>query len=202
MTLTRPIRPETGLEPVRPAVLSAAVRPAADPRSAILMHLPALRAFALGLCRNPDRADDLVQETILRAWGHFSGFARGTNLRGWLFVILRNGYYSDLRKRRREVADPEGAFVARLCTAPAHDGALAMREFLTVFARLTSEHREVLTLVGALGFSYEEAALATGLAIGTVKSRVSRGRALLGACPLPGPEAAMVAALSPGGLAA
>lgn len=167
-------------------------------RTEIVFHVPALRAFALGLCRSPDRADDLVQDTILRAWGHFDSFTPGSNLRGWLFTILRNGYYSDLRKRRREVADPEGAFVARLAIGPAHDGALAMNEFLAAFSELSPEHREVLTLVGALGFSYEEAAAATTLAIGTVKSRVSRARAILGACPLPAPDGTTVAVLSQG----
>ena len=149
------------------------------PRDEIILHLPALRAFALGLTRNPDRADDLVQDTVERAWRHIGSFKPGTNLRGWLCTILRNGYYSDLRKGRREVPDPEGVFVARLAVLPAHDGVLALSEFLVAFARLTPEHREVLTLVGALGFSYEEAAQATTLAIGTVKSRVSRARAIL-----------------------
>ena len=96
-----------------------------SPRDDILLHVPAMRAFALSLCRSPDRADDLVQDTIVRAWGHFDSFTPGTQLRSWLFTILRNGFYSDLRKRRREVADPEGAFVARLAVGPTHDGALA-----------------------------------------------------------------------------
>lgn len=165
-------------------------------RDDIVLHLPALRAFALSLCRNPDRADDLVQDTMMRAWGHFGSFTPGTHLRSWLFTILRNGFYSDLRKRRREVADPEGAFVARLSVAPSHDGALAMSEFLRGFARLSPEHREVLTLVGALGFSYEEAAQVTGLAIGTVKSRVSRARSILGDNPLPDRDCTTLAVLT------
>ena len=156
-----------------------------DPRDDILQHIPALRAFALSLCRNPDRADDLVQDTLVRAWSHFGSFAPGSHLRSWLFTILRNGFYSDLRKTRREVPDHEGAFVARLVVGPSHDCALAMTEFLRAFARLSPEHREVLALVGALGFSYEEAAKVTQLAVGTVKSRVSRARSLLGENPLP-----------------
>lgn len=150
-----------------------------SPRDEIVLHLPALRAFALSLTRSPDRADDLVQDTVEKAWRNIASFTPGTNLRGWLCTILRNSYYSSLRKTRREVPDPDGAFVARLAVSPAHDGALALREFLTAFARLSPEHREVLTLVGALGFSYEEAAETTALAIGTVKSRVSRARAVL-----------------------
>ena len=71
----------------------------------------------------------------MRAWSHYDSFRPGSQLRSWLFTILRNSFYSDLRKRRREVADPEGAFVARLSVGPAHDGALALGEFLRAFAR-------------------------------------------------------------------
>ncbi len=149
------------------------------PRDEIVVHLPALRAYALSLTRSPDRADDLVQDTVEKAWRSITSFAPGTNLRGWLCTILRNSYYSSLRKTRREVPDPDGAFVARLAVSPAHDGVLVLREFLSAFAQMSPEHREVLTLVGALGFSYEEAAETTGLAIGTVKSRVSRARSVL-----------------------
>lgn len=145
-------------------------------RDQITLHLPALRAFALGLTRSPDRADDLVQDSVVKAWVHIDTFRPGSNLRGWLFTIMRNGYYSGLRKSLREVSDPEGIQVARLMVQPAHDGALAMREFQTAFAQLSPEHREVLSLVGAMGYSYEEAATATRLAVGTVKSRVSRAR--------------------------
>ncbi len=167
------------------------------PRDDILVHLPALRAFALGLCRNPDRADDLVQDTIVKAWSHIGSLTPATNFLGWLITILRNGYYSDLRKQRREVADPDGLFAARLAVGPAHDSALALREFLRAFANLSSEHREVLTLVGALGLSYAETAEVTTLALGTVKSRVSRARALLGENPLPAVDNVTIGVLSP-----
>ena len=175
-----------------------------NPRHEIVLHLPALRAFALSLTRNADRADDLVQDTVEKAWRHIASFTPGSNLRGWLCTILRNAYYSDLRKWRREVADPDGIFVARLSVRPAHDGALAFREFLAAFAKLTPEHREILTLVGALGFSYDEAAEVTMLALGTVKSRVSRARAILssllelqpGESPLSAPDGTMAAVLT------
>jgi RNA polymerase sigma-70 factor (ECF subfamily) len=169
--------------------------PAKTERDEIITYIPALRAFALSLCRNADRADDLVQDTLVRAWTHFGSFAPGSHMRSWLFTILRNGFYSDLRKTRREVPDPEGAFVARLVVAPSHDCALALSEFKRAFARLTPEHREVLTLVGAMGFSYEEAAEITQLAVGTVKSRVSRARDVLGENPLPGPDQTTLAIL-------
>ena len=148
----------------------------ADPRDDLVRHLPALRAFALSLARNGTAADDLVQETILKAWSKFDSFTAGTNMRAWLFTILRNGYYSDLRRRRREVADSEGLHAARLSQKPDHDGHLAMRDFRVAFDQLIDEQREALALVGALGFSYEEAADTIGCAIGTVKSRVNRGR--------------------------
>ncbi len=147
-----------------------------DPRDQLIVHLPALRAFALSLTRNASAADDLVQDTILRAWSSFHHFTVGTNLRAWLFTILRNCFYSDLRRHRREVQDSDGIFAERLSQKPDHDSALAMRDFQRCFEKLIDEHREALVLVGALGFSYEEAAATIGCAVGTVKSRVSRGR--------------------------
>lgn len=149
---------------------------AADPRDDLIRHLPALRAFALSLARNGTAADDLVQETILKAWSKFDSFSAGTNLRAWLFTILRNCFYSDLRRRRREVSDSEGIHALRLSQKPDHDSHLAMRDFRVAFDQLIAEQREALALVGALGFSYEEAAATIGCALGTVKSRVNRGR--------------------------
>lgn len=148
----------------------------ADPRDELVTHLPALRAFALSLARNGHAADDLVQETILKAWSKFDRFEPGTNMRAWLFTILRNSFYSDLRKHRRELADSDGIHAARLSQKPDHDGHLAMRDFQIAFEKLIDEQREALALVGAMGFSYEEAAATIGCALGTVKSRVSRAR--------------------------
>jgi RNA polymerase sigma-70 factor, ECF subfamily len=155
--------------------------PHADPREALPDHLPALRAFALSLTRNGSAADDLVQDTVVKAWTNIDKFDPGTNLRAWLFTILRNTFYSGLRKHRREVADPDGIHAGRLSTAPAHDGKLAFNDFRSAFDRLSPEHREVLILVGASGFSTEEAAAMMGVASGTVKSRASRARARLAA---------------------
>lgn len=150
-----------------------------DPREELPSHLPALRAFAMSLTRNPAAADDLVQDTIVKAWTHIDRFQRGTNLRAWLFTILRNTFYSDRRKRKREVPDPDGLHAALLSEKPAHDGRLAMNDFLRAFDQLSPEHREVLVLVGASGFAYEEAAAMMGVAVGTVKSRANRARARL-----------------------
>jgi len=150
-----------------------------DPRDALPDHLPALRAFGISLTRNATEADDLVQETILKAWSNFDKFTAGTDLRAWLFTILRNTFFSSKRKSRREVADPEGTYAASLFDKPQHDGRLAYTEFSRAFDKLSPEHREVLILVGANGYSYGEAAQMMGVAVGTAKSRTSRARARL-----------------------
>lgn len=147
-----------------------------DPRDQLADHLRPLRAFAISLTRNVSAADDLVQDTILKAWSNIEKYQRGTNLQAWLFTILRNTYYSSLRKHRREVPDPEGLHAATLSEKPAHDGRLAYTDFLRAFDQLSDEHREVLILVGASGISTEEAAEMMGVAAGTVKSRASRAR--------------------------
>lgn len=147
-----------------------------DPRDELVDHLPALRAFAVNLTRDAAAADDLVQDTVVKAWSNFDKFEQGTNLRAWLFTILRNTFYSAYRKRRREVEDPEGALVGRLSQKPDHDGRLALEDFRRAFAQLTDEQREVLILVGAEGFSYEEAAEMCGVKVGTIKSRTNRAR--------------------------
>lgn len=146
------------------------------PKEEIVDHLPALRAFAMSLTRNSATADDMVQDTVEKAWRNIEKFTPGTNLRAWLFTILRNSYYSNRRKARREVADPEGVFVGQMSVKPAHDGHLQLEEFRKAFALLPDEQREALILVGASGFSYEDAAEMCGCAVGTIKSRASRGR--------------------------
>ena len=147
-----------------------------DIRDQLTTHLKPLRAFAVSLTRNIADADDLVQDTIVKAWTNIEKFVPGTNLQAWLFTILRNTYYSSLRKRRREVADPDGIHANGLFVKPDHDGKLAYSDFQRAFDQLSDEHREVLVLVGASGFSCEEAAGMMGVAGGTVKSRTSRAR--------------------------
>lgn len=153
----------------------------ADPRDEIAEHIRPLRAFAISLCRDVTEADDLVQEAILKAWANMDKFTVGTDMRAWLFTILRNTFYSARRKTKREVADPEGIHAASLAERPAHDGRLAFADFQRAFDALSPEHREVLILVGANGYSYEEAAAMMGVALGTAKSRANRARAKLGA---------------------
>lgn len=145
-------------------------------KDGLIREIPNLRAFAASLSGSMQLADDLVQDTLLKAWSNAEKFEPGTSLRAWLFTILRNTFYSSLRKIRREVQDSDGAHAATLSVKPAHDGRLAMQEFQRAFDKLSPEHREVLILVGASGFSCEEAAEMMGVAIGTVKSRASRAR--------------------------
>ncbi|MBF9033706.1 RNA polymerase sigma factor [Rhodobacterales bacterium HKCCE2091] len=152
---------------------------AADPREEIVTHIPALRAFALALTRNGADADDMVQDSVVKAWTNIEKFEPGSNMRAWLYTILRNTYYSQYRKRRREVSDPEGIFAGQLSEKPAHDGRLQMQDFLEEFNKLPDDQREALILVGVLGESYEDAARACDVAVGTIKSRTSRARAML-----------------------
>jgi RNA polymerase sigma-70 factor (ECF subfamily) len=147
-------------------------------REQILAAVPSLRAFATSLTDNRDRADDLVQDTILRAWANINRFERGTNLNAWLFTILRNQFHSEYRKRKREVEDADGSYAARLKTHPDQQSRLDFEDFRTALATLPLDQREAL-LVGAQGMSYEEAAAVCQVAVGTVKSRVNRARSKL-----------------------
>ncbi|WP_292284846.1 RNA polymerase sigma factor [Marivita sp.] len=147
-----------------------------DPRDEVVEHLSAMRAFAMSLTRNSALADDMVQDALVKAWSKIDSYQPGTNMRAWLFTILRNTYYSHHRKARREVADVDGEMAAALSQKPDHDGRLQMRDFNHAFEQLKDEQREALILVGAGGFSYEEAAQTCGVAIGTIKSRVNRAR--------------------------
>lgn len=150
-----------------------------DPREELVEHLSAMRAFAMSLTRNATLADDMVQDAVVKAWSKIDTFEAGTNMRAWLFTIVRNTYYSNRRKARREVSDTDGALTATLSQKPDHDGRLQMQDFHIAFAQLPDEQREALVLIGAEGFSYEEAAETCGVAVGTVKSRVNRARAKL-----------------------
>jgi RNA polymerase sigma-70 factor (ECF subfamily) len=142
----------------------------------MLATIPKLRGFAISLCGNRDRADDLVQETLVHALAALHTFQPGTSMTAWLFTILRNLFRSQVRKRRREVEDADGSYAQSLVSAPAQDTRLAFAEFHAALARLTADQREALVLVGAAGFSYQEAAAICGTAIGTIKSRVHRAR--------------------------
>jgi RNA polymerase sigma-70 factor (ECF subfamily) len=145
----------------------------------LLAAIPSLRAFAVSLAQNADKADDLVQETLVKAWDKQKSFQPGTNLKAWLFTILRNEFYSQMRKRGREVQDSDGTMTGRLAVHPSQDGALDLQDFRRALKQLPEDQREAIILIGASGFSYEEAAEICGCAVGTIKSRVSRGRTRL-----------------------
>ena len=153
--------------------------PDASFRDALLAAVPSLRAFAISLSGNIDRADDLVQDTLVRAIANAHRFEPGTNLNAWLFTILRNLFHSEYRKRRREVEDPDGVYAEQLTSQPEQGARLDFEDFRSALATLPSEQREALLLVGASGFSYEETAAICGCAVGTVKSRVNRARSRL-----------------------
>src|SRR4249920_3093930 len=127
-------------------------------KEAMLAAVPSLRAFAISLSGNVDRADDLVQETLMRAIANIDSFQPGTNMSAWLFTILRNLFRSEYRKRRREVEDADGSYAEALTSLPDQTSHLEMDEFRKALAKLPPDQREALILVGASGFSYEEAA--------------------------------------------
>jgi RNA polymerase sigma-70 factor (ECF subfamily) len=142
----------------------------------LLGAIPALRAFAMSLAQNADKADDLVQETLMKAWDKQSSFQPGTNLKAWLFTILRNVFYSQMRKRGREVQDSDGVMTARLAMHPDQEGSLDLKDFQAALEMLPPDQREAIILIGASGFSDVEAADICDCAVGTMKSRVSRAR--------------------------
>jgi RNA polymerase sigma factor (sigma-70 family) len=141
--------------------------------------IPHLRAFARGLCGRPDMADDLVQETMLKAWSARDRFEEGTNMRAWTFVILRNTYLSEIR-RNRFIGEYDESVAERIMVVKAdQEGPMHLADLHRALLKLPQERREALLLVGAGGFSYEEAAAICNCAVGTMKSRVGRARAAL-----------------------
>jgi len=146
---------------------------------AMLAAVPGLRAFAISLCGKVDRADDLVQETLLRAMANIDSFQPGTNMSAWLLTILRNLFRSEYRQRRREVEDIDGSYTESLKSLPEQDSRVEFEEFRMALAKLRPDQREALLLVGASGFSYEEVAAICDCEVGTIKSRVNRARTRL-----------------------
>ena len=164
--------------------MSSHPAPAADPvefKRELTGVVPHLRAFARGLCGRPDMADDLVQETLMKAWAAQERFEPGTSMRAWTFVILRNAYLTDMRRNRFRGEYDENV-AERILTAPAgQEEPIHLSDMHRALLTLPPERREALLLVGAGGFSYEEAAQICGCAVGTIKSRVGRARAALNA---------------------
>lgn len=150
--------------------------PSSTFRDGLLREIPSMRAFALSLTGKADKADDLVQETVMKAWVAHQSFLEGSNMRAWLFTILRNAYFTDLRRKKREVEDVNGQHAASIAVSGEQAARVDMADFQIALRKLPADQREVLTLVGASGFSYEEAAEICGVAVGTIKSRLNRAR--------------------------
>ena len=140
--------------------------------------LPRLRIYALSLTRDRDRADDLVQETVVKSLAGRHSFRPGTNFAAWLFRIQRNEFISGLR-RQRSTVPMDDAIANTLSHKPTQENGLIMREFTAAFCHLAGCQREALLLAVLEGWSYQQIADYSGVSVGTVKSRVSRGRATL-----------------------
>jgi RNA polymerase sigma-70 factor (ECF subfamily) len=141
--------------------------------------IPHLRAFGRSLSGSRDLADDLVQETLLKAWAARKRFQAGTNMRAWTFIILRNLFLSQMRRARFK-GEWDDITASKILAAPAsQDRHVELGDMQRALLHLPQPQREALILVGAGGFAYEEAAEICGCAVGTIKSRVARGRVAL-----------------------
>ena len=138
--------------------------------------VPQMHSFARSLCRDGTRADDLVQEALARALANIERFRPGTNLKAWLFTIVRNEHYSQLRRRKFEAYGVDTDTLPEPSVPPDHDGKLELRDLNCALATLSAGQRTALILVSVSGFSYEEAARICNCAVGTIKSRVARAR--------------------------
>lgn len=142
----------------------------------IVALIPALRAFARTFCREPDKADDLVQETLTRGLSSIHQFRPGTSMKSWLFTIMRNAFYTRVKIETREAPGATDCASLRPATDPTQEWSARGREIAQAIQRLPQQQREVLVLIGVLGVSYTEAAGICGCAMGTIKSRLNRAR--------------------------
>src|SRR3974390_393940 len=145
----------------------------------MVRFIPDLRNLAFSLCRNRDRADDIVQETLTRAIAGIDSFKNGSNLEAWLFTILRNNFSSDYRRSRRTEADPDGRHAESLAVLPDQEGWCIAEDLRAGLGKLPARYREALMLVGVSGLGYHEAAAVARCRAGTMKSRVNRARRML-----------------------
>lgn len=141
--------------------------------------IPSLRAFARGLCRHRELADDIAQEALLRAWAARDSFTPGTNFRAWMFMIVRNHFYTMIRKNARSVSWDPAAAERLLIDKPSQEFGLHLQDVERALALLPPQQREMILLISAAGLSYEDAALVAGCSLGTVKSRLARARMAL-----------------------
>ena len=145
----------------------------------MVAEMPYLRAFALSLSGSASVADDLVQETLVKAWSHADSFETGTNFRAWLVTILRNTYFNQYRKLSREVQDSDHIHAGQIAVDGGQETSVAMRDVQRAINMLPADQREILLMIGVTELSYEEAAQICNIAVGTVKSRLNRARARL-----------------------
>lgn len=172
--MTAAIQAETENEPAPTQALSDRKF-----KQALADVAPHLRAFARGLCGDRDRADDLAQEAMLRAWAARDRYAAGTNFKAWTFTILRNHFYSEARRARFHGEYDEVAAERILCADASQESSIELADVIRALTAIPESYREALVLVAAGNLSYEEIAEICGVALGTVKSRICRARAML-----------------------
>jgi RNA polymerase sigma-70 factor (ECF subfamily) len=145
-------------------------------KSDLTSLLPNLRAFARSLCGDGVWADDLVQEAVMRAWANREKYQEGTNLKAWLFTILRNHFYNEIRKNKRYQDVGDGDSAPENAVHESQLNSLHLKDLVRELGKLPADQREALILTSVDGFSYDEAAIICGCAVGTIKSRVARAR--------------------------
>ena len=145
-------------------------------KAEIIELIPALRAFARTFCRNPDDADDLVQETLTKGIANIDKFEPGTRMKSWLFTIMRNTFYTRIKVAVREAPGLGDCVSSQVTSEASQEWTAQAREVRAAIEQLPEHQREVLVLIGVLGMSYEETAEICGCAVGTIKSRLNRAR--------------------------
>lgn len=153
----------------------------ADFHAALTRIAPHLRAFARTLCNCRERADDLAQEALLKGWSARASYRAGTNFKAWMFAILRNHFYSEARRSRFTGEYDEDYAERTLRTEGAQESSVALADVIRALDTLPATHRDALILVAVGDMAYEEIAEICGIALGTVKSRICRARAMLAA---------------------
>lgn len=148
-------------------------------KAELVEAIPYMRAFAHSLCRDRAAADDLAQDALARAWENRRSYQPGTNLKAWVAMITRNQFYSDKRRSWRQQPLDQEVAERTLVAVSNPQATLELDEVRRAMARLPEDQREALVLIGAGGLSYEEVAAICGVAVGTIKSRVSRARTRL-----------------------
>lgn len=151
----------------------------AQDEAAIVACIPSLRRYARGLVSDRDRADDLVQDTLERAWSSFSMWQKRSHIRAWMFGIMHNRFIDDLRAQKNRPEDYADDDPPDIPQRPLQTDVLELRDLDKLLQQLPSNHREVLLLIGLEELSYEEVATVLGVPVGTVMSRLSRARARL-----------------------